>query len=841
MEFPVGEAASAGFEAFSVLRAAALPIAGPLADQLAERALRVTERGDFAVAQEALDALLRRFAAAKDAGAVLSGPRGRALGWYSVGRREPDAPHHDVLLCSVDPIEGSCSCPDYAKASLGVCQHIFLAADGQSQRAAIAVPPLRWDPVRPLTGPGDWLERLTWCGGPQSLTARQRRIRRLFRARDGERTALVAAVFASPTTRLAAVEALLELVRAEKRLAEPAIRPLLERERELLVGRMRHAPTAREIRRHCDTLRQTLFLYQREGVRRFLERGRLLLADDRGLGKTAQAIAACHVLVRSGHARRGLFVVPAPLRPHWLREWQRFTDLPLLAVDAAQEERARMLRRRDGAILLVDHDQVARDLPQLLRFRPDIVVLDEPERVGNRATGAAHSVKRLAARWRLVLTSTLMEDRLDELASIMEWLDEVALEPRWRLWSWHGAGEGRRAVAAGRNLDTLRQRLAPSVMRRVRREVLEQLPPRRDTVVAVPLTPAQRTVHDRLVAPIARIAAQATLRPASQPEFLRLVSLLRRQRMVCNGLAQVDFHEVWPSIQRRKPTAALLDSLASPKLAELRALVAALAITQERKVVVFSQWTRMLRLAAWASSDLLRVAELRAVSFTGEEGTRQRTEKLVEFHDDPAVRVLFASDASGVGLNLQDAASCCIHLDLSWNPAVIEQRLGRIHRSGQVQPVETYALVAEDGIEGRIAALTASGQALSSELFDGTSDTAAFERAAWFLARVDDLLGGAHASPEGGDGDADALDAPETAEEAIEHDATAGDMFDAAGVPGGSVASLFSQIQVTRRPDGRVAFEAPEPAAAALAELFEAVARLLAPAAPGGGQAGEPM
>src|SRR5687767_3742417 len=109
MDISVGDPSSAGLEALTILRAAAEQEAGPLAAQLADRALRVTERADFTVAQDALEALLRRLAAARGAGAIVSGPRRQPLGWYRVGRRGGDAHRHDVLLTSIDPLEGSCS------------------------------------------------------------------------------------------------------------------------------------------------------------------------------------------------------------------------------------------------------------------------------------------------------------------------------------------------------------------------------------------------------------------------------------------------------------------------------------------------------------------------------------------------------------------------------------------------------------------------------------------------------------------------------------------------------------------------------------------------------------
>src|SRR5262249_50026045 len=139
-------------------------------------------------------------------------------------------------------------------------------------------------------------------------------------------------------------------------------------------------------------------------------------------------------------------------------------------------------------------------------------------------------------------------------------------------------------------------------------------------------------------------------------------------------------------------------------------------------------------------SDLLADAGLRTGCFTGAEGQRRRTQNIVEFHDDPAFRILFASDAGGVGLNLQRAANCVINLELPWNPAVLEQRIGRIHRPGQKHPIDVYNLVCEKGIESRIATLVDSKQAFFKGLFDGETDTVQFGEAANFLARVRKLV-----------------------------------------------------------------------------------------------------
>jgi SNF2 family DNA or RNA helicase len=375
-------------------------------------------------------------------------------------------------------------------------------------------------------------------------------------------------------------------------------------------------------------------------------------------------------------------------------------------------------------------------------------------------------------------------------------------------------------------------------MRRVRKEVLSQLPPRTDTRLPIPLTAEQQAEHDELNQPIAAIASRAKRRPLTQQEFLRLMTLLTTQRIICNGLGQLRFEAMWPSLSAvSSPTDALLESLFSPKVLELRELLASVAIAQERKVVVFSQWRRMLKLASWAVSDVLSKSGVRSVFFTGEEGQKRRTQNLVDFHDDPSVRVLFATDAGGVGLNLQRAASCCINLELPWNPAVLEQRIGRIYRMGQSRPVEVYHLVSETGIEARIAGLVGDKRALFSGLFDGASDEVAFERSGSFLSRIERVL-----AP---------VSVPEFPEKDSEEDAPEEDQAELGdGLPpaialaapsalhltdgGASLATspegvrdLFSRIEIRSGEQGKVIFEAPPQAAATLAALFEGMARML--------------
>ena len=837
---------------------------------LARHVLSIYPSADWCVQREALEALLRRLEfARRDELRLAERPSGTPFGFYRTKRPRRDMRPYRTLLSSLSPVRGSCDCPDFRRGSLGLCKHLLVVLSDLASRprvlqsaldaGAAPIPRTRlvWDPIRPLFGLGDWMERVTLVSGTSGrspTSVGERELARRFSRRVGPGAVLKQTHADDPRRRSELVEALLAFQRPRERRAETAepglfarLEEELERLGQLLELKGAKARTTRALR----SLKRSLYPYQRDGVARFLAEGRLLLADDMGLGKTAQAIAACHVLLRTGIVTRGLLVVPASLKHQWQREWSAFSDAPVEVVDGSPADRAALYRRTKRGFLIANYEQVLRDFEHMQRWRPGLVVLDEAQRIKNWAAKTSHTVKELRPRYRLVLTGTPMENRLEELASIFDWVDDHALEPKWRLVPFHAVrADGEKALIGVRHLDVLRARMAHCTVRRIRREILDQLPPRTDTQVVIPLTAEQQEHHDELAQPISALLQRADRRPLTQPEFLRLMQLLTTQRIIANGLAQLDFAAVWPSIRVRRPNQRLLRGLFSPKLGELRDLVAQLVVEQGRKVVVFSQWRRMLSLAHWAIGDLLEEHGLAARFFTGNEGAKRRTQNLVDFHDDSSVRILFATDAGGVGLNLQRAANACINLELPWNPAVLEQRIGRIHRLGQTDPIDAYALVSAGSIEERIARLVADKQELFRGVFDGDSDAVQFESAGTFLEGVrriaddghDTGAPSQHEASDDDDGETDAVvdELVAAAEEVRDEPGRDEELDRTAPVPAqalpdaAEVKRLLSQIAVERMPAGGLRIEAPPEAADILAELFQGMASLLASAAESG-------
>jgi hypothetical protein len=247
--------------------------------------------------------------------------------------------------------------------------------------------------------------------------------------------------------------------------------------------------------------------------------------------------------------------------------------------------------------------------------------------------------------------------------------------------------------------------------------------------------------------------------------------------------------------------------------------------------------------------DILGDAGASAVFFTGAESQAQRTRSIVDFHDEPGTRVMFLSDAGGVGLNLQRAASACINLELPWNPAVLEQRIGRIYRLGQKRPIDVYNLVSEYGIESRIAAIVSNKRALFSGLFDGTSDSVRFDGHASFLRDVERLVAPAPPlapaalaalPPLDSDSSVDdvedrVFDSGSPKGDAIVRRDSAPDPREPHPPPAATAAigpaALLSSVRVRRTEGGGVSIEAPPEVAASLMALFDGMARLMAQAA----------
>jgi SNF2 family DNA or RNA helicase len=512
---------------------------------------------------------------------------------------------------------------------------------------------------------------------------------------------------------------------------------------ERLAHRRREASAdERNWRDVLSRVRLRLHPYQEEGARFLALTGRAFLADDMGLGKTVQAVVATLLLRERAGLRRALVVCPASLKHQWRYEIAKTCGEEARIVDGPRAERLAAYDRWSDGFLILNYELILRDLEAIRLARPDLVILDEAQRIKNWSTKTARAVKQLHSPHAFVLTGTPLENRLLELHSLVEFLHRRAAGPRWRLLPFHAVTESRGRVIAYEGLDVLRGRLRGFFLRRERRAVQHQLPERTDNTFWTGMSAAQLRPYGKHAAAAAAVLARP--QPLRPQDVRALLRALTSMRILCNAHAQYDWDRYSARVRRSAGDVRTLDS---PKLEEFARVLEDLLDESDRKIVVFSQWKRMLRLAHFAVRDLLDRRDLRAEVFHGGLGSSARAEMLDAFRGDPEFRVMFSTDAGGLGLNLQEA-SVVVNLEVPWNPAVLEQRIGRVHRMGQQRSVQVLHFVTKGAIEERVLKVVESKRALFEGLLVDQADEVVLDEptGAGWIERARVLLGDADVS-----------------------------------------------------------------------------------------------
>jgi hypothetical protein len=580
-----------------------------------------------------------------------------------------------------------CACPDFKTNTLGTCKHIMKV--------------LAW----------------TTRAFPASVRAKPyRRTRITVHLRYEEQVSLAIALPHAPSAGACAiVEPLLrapievgDLLRRLQRLEAGGhaffVTPDAEEwiQRKLLTARLgkvaaeiRHAPASHPLR--TTLLHEPLLPYQLDGVAFAAAAGRAILADEMGLGKTIQGVGVAELLAREAGIQKVLVVCPASLKSQWRSEIRRFSGRGVEVVSGAAAGRAHAYSA-DTFFTICNYEQVMKDILHVEKTRWDLIILDEGQRIKNWEAKTSRVIKGLASRFALVLTGTPLENRLDDLHSVVAFVDPHQLGPRFRFFHRHHRRDEDGKLSGFKNLDDLRARLAPLMLRRTRESVRLELPARTVEFVRISPTEEQKALHDAHLRIVAQIVRKAYL---TEMDLLRLRMALLMCRMAANSTFLVD---------KQKPGW-------SNKLERLGELLDAIAAERDRKVVLFSEWTTMLDMI----EPLLKKRKLGFVRLDGSVPQKKRQELVTRFQSDPSTRFFITTNAGSTGLNLQ-AANTVINVDLPWNPAVLEQRIARAHRMGQTKPVCVFVLVTEQTIEESLLATLATKRDLAMAALDPDSN-----------------------------------------------------------------------------------------------------------------------
>lgn len=556
-----------------------------------------------------------------------------------------------------------------------------LAFELPCEPAPAEAPPRRADPSAVLTA---WREGLdlvpltdgTWAPLPAAwLREHGHRVADLLAARRDDGSV--------PRASLPALGALCDALEHPRPACLDGLRPLLE------------GFTAVPPARLPDDLRAELRPYQRRGVDWlcFLRDAELgaVLADDMGLGKTLQCLCALR--------GRALVVTPRSVIDNWASEIRRFRP----GLRTSLYHGAERALDPCADVVLTTYATLRLDEGVLGAVAWDVVVLDEAQAIKNPDSQTARAAYALRATWRLALSGTPVENRLDELWSLFHFTNPGLLGGRRDFEDRYARPitDGDAGAAA-----RLRERIKPFVLRRLKREVAPELPPRTEVVIRCALDTRERAVYDAVRAAVQGDVAEAL--GAGKATLAVLEALLRLRQAACH--------------------AGLVPGQVADGSSKVTALGEALesAVADGHRALVFSQWTALLDRV---EPELRR----RAIAFTRLDGTtRDRAQVVAAFQDASGPPVMLVSlKAGGTGLNLT-AADHVFLLDPWWNPAVEDQAADRAHRIGQTRPVTVYRLVARDTVEERILALQEQKRSLAVSALDGGDPSATLTR--------DDLL-----------------------------------------------------------------------------------------------------
>ncbi|MEZ4988921.1 MAG: SNF2-related protein [Saprospiraceae bacterium] len=610
---------------------------------------------------------------------------------FKVGNPEVGT-FYKVALRSKEIGNNFCSCPDFKSNTLGICKHIEAVIHKLWHTRGMR------KYFKETYAPEHSSVYLEY--GEERLiklrigSHQQEALSQLAKGYFDEEMVLQPEAFAR-------IEHFLEQARqlAEDFRCYPDALDFILEKREEVHRRQRMAEiAARREQYFAELLKVKLYPYQQEGILFAGAAGRCLIADEMGLGTTVQAIGAAELLRREFGVQRVLIVCPTSLKYQWQTEIEKFTDSSVQVIEGPKHKRKDQYKDH-SFYQIISYSIATYDLTEIQNMDPDLIILDEAQRIKNWNTKISRTIKQIRTNYALVLTGTPLENKLEELYSIVQYVDNYLLGPVFLFLDRHQVKTETGQVVGYRGLSEIKEKLASVMIRRLKREVLKQLPGRIDKNLFVPMTEAQQEYHSEYSDAVARLVAKwrryGFLR---EKDRQRLMINLNLMRMVCDSTYIVDQ-------QTRHDT----------KILELLCILEEVLSEEGTKVVIFSQWQRMTGIVA-------EELEERGIAFAHLNGSVPSSERgalLDRFKNDPECVVFLSTDAGGVGLNLQ-SGSIVINLDLPWNPAVLEQRIARVHRMGQEGQVSVINFISRGTIEEQMLdKLTFKANVAAGVLDDG--------------------------------------------------------------------------------------------------------------------------
>ena len=455
--------------------------------------------------------------------------------------------------------------------------------------------------------------------------------------------------------------------------------------------------------------------YQQEGLNwlRFLEQRGFcgILADEMGLGKTLQTLAWLQLnrCVEEDEKLPALIICPTSLVENWHEEAMRFTPDQKVTVMHGSDRHRLWNKIETKDIVITSYALMRRDIEKHIKRKYSVVILDEAQQIKNRSTQNALAAKKLVANHRLVLSGTPIENSVTDLWSIMDFLmpgylgNHKSFHEDYELPILHGGDEGKTVQAK------LRRKLHPFLLRRLKKHVAKDLPPKIERVAPCKLTGDQLAVYKQVLEDArSRIENMVETRGFNQSRMEILKTLLRL-RQTCNHIDLLKME----GVNAKNPSGKM--DLFFSLLQE--------AIDSRHRILVFSQFTGMLAI-------LRKEIEKKKLKYCYlDGGTKDRQDVVRLFNRDHSIPVFLMSlKAGGTGLNLT-GADMVIHFDPWWNPAVENQATDRAHRIGQKRTVYSVKLITKGTIEDKVLAMQESKKSVIDATL--TTDEQMMQKLTW--------------------------------------------------------------------------------------------------------------
>jgi SNF2 family DNA or RNA helicase len=469
-----------------------------------------------------------------------------------------------------------------------------------------------------------------------------------------------------------------------------------------------------------DLLKVNLYPFQKEGVIKAVKAGRVLIADEMGLGKTIQAIASAEILANELGIEKVLIICPTSLKYQWQMEINKFTNREVNVIEGLIHKRRKQYEDNQF-YKIISYGVVRSDLEFINKFAPDLVILDEAQRIKNWKTKIAQSIKQISSEYAIVLTGTPLENRLEELHSIVEFIDRYKLGPLFRFLYTHQIIDEFGKIIGYTKLHDINETLDPILVRRTKKEIEDQLPDRLDKNFFVKMTKEQLRYHSDYYEIVSRLVNKWRRQGfLSEEDRDKLLIALSCMRMVCDSTYILDQ-------KTRHDT----------KIDELVIILEEVLENKDEKIVIFSQWKRMTELVA----DELGKMNIGYEYLHGDIPSAKRKEIIDNFHHNRDSRVFLSTDVGGVGLNLQ-CANIVINIDIPWNPAVLEQRVARVYRLGQKKHVRVINMVSKFSIEHKILHLLKFKKSVFKGVLDKEKDTVLMDSGKFgeFMEQLENMM-----------------------------------------------------------------------------------------------------